>query len=87
MASFTPEQFDALMKKLTEVGATAGAQSSTSPGAAALVGQVPPCQLGKNKVKRFKKWRDWMRDADNKMTFLKITEPAQKISFIRSCAK
>ena len=98
MASFTPEQFDALMKKLTEVGATAGAQaardvvaggtaqSSTSPGAAALVGQVPPCQLGKNKVKRFKKWRDWMRDADNKMTFLKITEPAQKISFIRSCA-
>ena len=28
--------------------------------AAALVGQMPPCHLGKDKIKRFKKWKDWL---------------------------
>ena len=62
------------------------AQLNGGSGAAALVGQVPPCQLGKNKLKRYKKWRDWIKDCENKMTFMGITDDGKKISFIRSCA-
>ena len=36
--------------------------------------------------KRYKKWADWIRDAEIKMTFLKVESEAEKISFIRSCA-
>ena len=47
---------------------------------------MPGCQLGRNKIKRFKKWNDWLRDAESKMRFLSITEGAQKVDFLRSCA-
>ena len=55
-------------------------------GAAAVVGTMPPCPLGKNKLKRYKKWCDWIRDAETKMTFLEMTTEIQKMNFIRSCA-
>ena len=55
-------------------------------GAAAVVGQMPPCRLGKDKLKRFKKWKDWIADAETKMTFLSITSDEKKLHFIRSCA-
>ena len=55
-------------------------------GAAAVVGQMSPCHLGKNKLKRYRKWKDWIQDAENKMTFLGLDTGASKISFIRSCA-
>ena len=45
-----------------------------------------PCALGKDKLKRPKKWSDWRKDAENKMRFLKIEEDEQKLKFIRSCA-
>ena len=38
--------------------------------AAAVVGSMPPCNLGKDKIKRFKKWSNWLKDAENKMRFL-----------------
>ena len=55
-------------------------------GAAAVVGPMGPCNLGKDKLKRPKRWADWRKDAENKMRFLKIEEDEQKLSFIRSCA-
>ena len=55
-------------------------------GAAAVVGPMGPCDLGKDKLKRPKRWSDWRKDAENKMRFLKIEEDEQKLSFIRSCA-
>ena len=45
-----------------------------------------PCALGKDKLKRPKKWTDWHKDAENKMRFLGITDSAQKMNFLRSCA-
>ena len=45
-----------------------------------------PCGLGKDKLKRPKRWSHWRKDAENKMRFLKIEEDEQKLSFIRSCA-
>ena len=55
-------------------------------GTAAVVGQMPPCNIGKNKLKRYRVWSEWIRDAENKMTFLNISDNAAKISFIRSVA-
>ena len=92
MATFSDEQFEALMARFAEMGRAAAARdvvavdSVANSGAAALVGQISPCLLGKNKLKRYKKWRDWIKDAENKMTFLGIEANDKKISFIRSCA-
>ena len=55
-------------------------------GVAAVVGLMGPCVLGKDKLKRPKRWSDWKKDAENKMTFLGITESGQKVNFLRSCA-
>ena len=55
-------------------------------GAAAIVGEMPPCNLGKDRLRRYKKWKDWLREAENKMTFLQIQDEKAKLNFIRSCA-
>ena len=44
-----------------------------------------PCSLGKDKIKRYKKWKDWIGDAENKMKFIGTMSDIQKISFLRSC--
>ena len=49
-------------------------QMDGGAGAAALVGQMPSCHLGKNKLKRYKKWKDWIHDAENKMAFMGISD-------------
>ena len=82
--SLTDEQFQELIARVVEAGATAGARAAAvnqppaaqngGANAAALVGQIPQCNLGKNKLKRFKKWKDWLSDAENKMSFLSITD-------------
>ena len=64
-------------------GAVAGGQAA---GAAAVVGQMAPCQLGRNKMKRYKRWNDWILDAENKMGFLSITNETEKIGFLCTCA-
>ena len=55
-------------------------------GAVTVVGPMRPCVLGKDKLKRPKRWSDWRKDAENKMRFLGITESIQKMNFLRSCA-
>ena len=42
--------------------------------------------MGKDKLKMPKGWADWLRDAENKMRFRGITDSAQKLNFLRSCA-
>ena len=45
------------------------------------------CTLGKDKLKRPKKWADWHREAENKMRFGGITDGGgRKLDFLRSCA-
>ena len=85
----TDVQLQALIAALRGPEAPAAgvpAPAHAMPGTAAVVGTMAPCNLGRNKLKRFKKWNDWIRDAENKMRFLGLTSNAQKISFIRSCA-
>ena len=56
-------------------------------GAASIVGEMPPCHLGKDRLRRYKKWRDWLQNAENKMNFLRIENDHEKLNFIRSCAE
>ena len=51
-----------------------------------MVGPMGPCILGRDKLKRPKKWADWLREAENKMRFGGITEGGRKWDFLRSCA-
>ena len=41
--------------------------------AAAAVGQLQPCVLGKDKTKRYTKWTNWRKEAKTKMSYLAIT--------------
>ena len=77
----TEQQLNQLITALT--GGGGGAQAA---GAAAVVGPMQPCHLGKDKIKRYKRWEDWIQDAENKMKFLKMTSNTEQIGFVRSCA-
>ena len=58
-----------------------------SGAAAAVLGPIGHCQLGKDKTRRYKKWKDWHTDFENKMNFIgNCNTDAQKLSFLRSCA-
>ena len=90
---FTQEQLNQLIAALLQPRAAApGAAgqpdggTALTAGAASVVGTMPPCRLGKDKLKRYKRWKDWIADADTKMSFLGITNEARKLSFIRTCA-
>ena len=65
-------------------GGAVGAVGSIS--AASLGGPMGPCILGRDKVKRPKKWADWLWEVENKMRFGGITENDRKWYFLRSCA-
>ena len=81
----TADQFRELLSSIATQS-----QSNEGPGwaagAAAMAGQIPPCHLGRNKVKRYKHWADWLRDAEAKISFLKIQHDDNKLDFLRSCA-
>ena len=82
----TNEQFQQLLQaaRAGPVAPPEGAGMAT--GAAALVGEMPRCNLGKDKLKRYKRWKEWLADAENKMRFLKVTDEQEKLAFLRSCA-
>ena len=70
----------------TAQGAAAGRNMAVAEtgAAAAVVGSMPPCNLGKDKIKRYKKWSDWLKDAENKMRFLNLEEGGKKLVFLRT---
>ena len=81
-----PEQLQELIRAVM-AGGGEGAEGAANPTvAAAMVGPMGPCTLGKEKLKRPKRWADWHREAENKMRFGGITDSGQKLSFLRSCA-
>ena len=55
-------------------------------GAAAIVGRLNPCDLGRDKLKRYKIFKDWIGNAEAKMKLLGITDSDGKTDFITSCA-
>ena len=65
-------------------GGAGGAAGTIS--AASLVGPLGACNLGREKLKRPKKWQDWLREAENRMRFGGVTEEHRKWAFLRTCA-
>ena len=57
----TKEQLEQLIQAL-RAAPTAGA------GAAAIVGRLGPCELGRDKLKRYKRFIDWVGEAESKNT-------------------
>ena len=56
--------------------------------AASVVGRLGVFELGKDKIKIYKKFTDWVGEAESKMKLLGpgLTTGDQKTNFIRSCA-
>ena len=48
---------------------------------------MQPGHLGKDKIKRYKQWGNWIQDAENKITFRNLMMNKQQIVFIRSCTR
>ena len=69
-----------MIQALRPAAPTAGA------GAAAIVGRLGPCELGRDKLKRYKRFMDWVGEAESKMRLLGITTSDQKASFVQSSA-
>jgi hypothetical protein len=82
----TAEQFGLLMERLNQQPAQQQQPQHQGVGAAAAVGQLGACALGRDKMKRYKKWSDWHKEAKNKLAFLGITEKAHMVSYLKSCA-
>ena len=80
----TQLQFDTLLERLAPGGGGGG--NRMVAGAASVVGQLAPCNLGRNKLKRYKKFLDWSKEAESKMSFLGIEEDRQKVNFLKSTA-
>ena len=68
-----------MIQALRPAAPTAGA------GAAAIVGRLGPCELGRDKLKRYKRFMDWV--AESKIRLMGITTSEQKASFVQSSAE
>ena len=74
----TDEQLQELIRSIRGTGT-----GSITAGAAAVVGFLTTCVLGKDKIKRHKKWSDWHKDAQNNMRLLNMTDAVQKLNYLR----
>ena len=80
MLPMTQGQFQQLLAAIT-----AGTATPTA-GAGGCDWELGPCDLGRVKMKQFKKFEDWHREALARMTLLDLTTDQQRISFLRSSA-
>ena len=71
--NITNQQLQELIAAVTARAAGGAGGAAGTISAAALVGPMGACTLGNDKLKRPKKWRDWLREAENKMRFAGIT--------------
>ena len=76
----TQEQFNQLIALIGTAGGGAAA------GTAGVIGQMAPCELGKDKLKRIRRYNDWIRDAEAKMKALNITTNEVMLNCVTSYA-
>jgi hypothetical protein len=86
VVQMSQQQFNTLLGALRPAQGAAAAQEGMAIGSAVAVGQLQPCNLGRDKVKRYKKWTDWHKQAKAKMSYLGITNNSQKVNYVKSCA-
>ena len=81
--TMTADQYQTLIDTLR--GGGDGGAAGTA-GAATREGPMEPCALGKDKLKRPKRWTNWHREAENKMRLMGITDNDQRMNYLRRCA-
>ena len=84
--SLTADQFQQLLAALPGMMGGGGGAAQQALGAASAVGPMGQCNLGVDKVKRLKRFSDWMKGAEAKIDFMGLTTDKQKISLLRSWA-
>ena len=80
------ENMAQLMGAVQGAHAARDAATGAVGAAAAVLGPIGHCFLGKDKIRRYKKWKDWIGDAEYKMKCIGATTDEQKLGFLRSCA-
>jgi hypothetical protein len=63
-------------EQLTQLIAALRGPHPAGAGAADMVGRLGPCELGRDKLKRYKKyldWVDWVGEAESMMRLLGLT--------------
>ena len=69
--NLTPDDLQDLLARAMAT-AMQQVQNNTAPtagaGAAAIVGRLGPCELGRDKLKRYKRFIDWVGEAESKNT-------------------
>lgn len=81
--SMSADQFQQFLQALPGL---LGAGAGGAHGSAVAVGPMETCNLGINKVRRYKEFSDWLKEAETKIEFMGITEEKKKISLLRSWA-
>ena len=89
--NLTPDDLQDLLARamataMQQVQNNTPAAPTAGAGAAAIVGRLGPCELGRDKLKRYKRFMDWVGEAESKMRLLGITTGQQKASFVQSSA-
>ena len=84
--NLTPEDLQDLLARAmaTAMQQVQPAAPTAGAGAAAIVGRLGPCELGRDKLRRYKRFKDWVGEAESKMRLLGITTSQQKASFVQS---
>ena len=87
MTTLSDQQLQTLIAALQTNNAP---QPATSPvpsparNDAAALGPMPPCILGSNKMTRLQQFETWLEEAENRMTFLEVTQDQKKVILLRS---
>ena len=71
-----------LQELLAGVVAAARTQHQPTEGAT-TISQMPLCHLGRDKTKRYKAFEDWIKAAEAKMEYLRISESNKKVTYIK----
>ena len=83
VVTMTADQYQTLIDTMR--GGGDGGAAGTA-GAAVMEGPLEPCALGKDKLKRPKRWTNRHREAENKMRLMGITDNLQRMNYLRRCA-
>ena len=81
--TMTADQYQTLIDTLRGGGDRGAAGTA---GAATREGPMEPCALGKDKLKRPKRWTNWHREAENKMRLMGINDNVQRMNYLRRWA-
>ena len=74
----TNDQFQQLMTTLR------GPQQPQRQKSAAALGHMQQLDMGPDKMRKLKKFNEWLEEAENRMTYIDAETDAEKISLLRS---